>query len=79
MDGIKHFFRNHKLSIAILFFIFIFTGIHTVKPGFIYTEEGGFRPFGVGYRDKTVVPIWLASIAIAILSYWAVLWLTVYL
>lgn len=76
MNNMKLFLRNHKLSVAILFFILLFTGVHVTKPGFIYTENGGFRTFGVGYRDKTVIPIWIASIAIAILSYWFVLWLT---
>jgi hypothetical protein len=54
---------------AILFFILFFSGIHIVKPGLIYSNEGGFRPFGVGYRDKTVIPIWAVSIVLAILSY----------
>lgn len=72
--GSKIFIRNNKLMISILMFLVIFAGIHFAKPGFIYNEDGGFRPFGVGYRDKTVIPIWIVSIIIAILCYWSVLW-----
>jgi hypothetical protein len=39
----------------------------------VYNEEGGFRPFGVGYRNKTVIPIWLVAIVLAIFSYVVVL------
>jgi hypothetical protein len=75
MTDIKLFLRNHKLTVAILLFLFLFTGLHLVKPGVLYTAEGGFRPFGVGYRDKTVIPIWVAAISIAILSYGFIFWL----
>jgi hypothetical protein len=74
----KGFVRYHKLSVAILLFLAIFSFIHFMKPGFIYNEEGGFRPFGVGYRHKTVVPIWLVAIFVAILSYLAVLYYLAY-
>jgi hypothetical protein len=49
-----------------------------MKPGFIYNEDGGFRQFGVGYRHKTVVPIWLVAIFVSILSYLAVLYYLAY-
>jgi hypothetical protein len=74
----RYFLRTHKVSFAIFIFLVIFGFIHLVKPGFIYNQDGGFRPFGVGYRNKTVVPIWLVSICIAILSYLFILWATHY-
>jgi len=40
----------------------------------MYNEDGGFRPFGIGYKHKTVIPIWIASITVAIFSYLAVLY-----
>ena len=30
------------------------------------------REFGIGYKNKTVVPIWLATIILAFMSYFAV-------
>jgi hypothetical protein len=52
--------------------------IHVYKPALMYNEDGGFRPFGIGYRHKTVIPIWIASIVIAIFSYLAVLYYLVF-
>ena len=60
---------KNKVSIAILLFLVIFFIIHYLKPGLLYTPEGGFREFGVGYRNKTVIPIWVVSIVLAILCY----------
>jgi hypothetical protein len=50
-----------------------------LKPTIMYNEDGGFRPFGVGYRHKTVVPIWLVSILVAIFSYLGVLYYLAYM
>jgi hypothetical protein len=73
LPNIKGFVRVHKLNITIFLFLILFTVIHFFKPGFLYNMEGGFRPFGVGYKHKTVIPIWLVSIILAILCYLAVL------
>jgi len=70
----KNFIRVNKSAVAILIFIALFSAIHFVwKPSLLYTRDGAFREFGVGYRQKTVVPIWGAAIALAILSYLGVL------
>ena len=68
----KQFVRYNKISIAILMFLVIFSIIHYLKPGLLYTKDGGFREFGVGYRNKTVNPILLVSIVLAILCYFSV-------
>jgi len=70
----KKFVRINKVNISIFLFLISFTIIHITKPTFVYNKEGGFRPFGVGYRHKTVVPIWLIAIILAILSYLSVLY-----
>jgi hypothetical protein len=69
----KKFIRINKVNIAILLFLLCFTLVHIIKPSFIYNKEGGFRPFGLGYKHKTVIPIWIISIILAIFSYLAVL------
>jgi hypothetical protein len=51
------------------FFLILFTIFHQLKPGFAYTEEGGFRQFGLGYKQKTVIPVWIVAIVLAIFSY----------
>ena len=74
----RKFVRINKLNIAIGIFIVLFTIVHITKPVFIYKNEGGFRQFGVGYRHKTVIPIWLVAIILAILSYLFVLYLVMF-
>jgi hypothetical protein len=69
----KHFIYQQKVNIAIGLFLVLFFIIHWTKPSMIYNTDGGFRPFGVGYSDKTVLPIWVIAIILAILSYLAVL------
>jgi hypothetical protein len=45
-----------------------------MKPTLLYTTDGGFREFGVGYKNKTVIPIWIVAIVLALLSYLAVMY-----
>ena len=63
---LKGFVRYHKLSISIILFLILFSIIHLSKPTMLYNDDGSFREFGVGYRHKTVIPIWGVSIVIAI-------------
>ena len=70
----KKLIRTNKVSIAIFIFLILFTIVHLTKPGFAYKEDGSFRPFGLGYRNKTVVPIWIVAIGLAIFSYLMVLY-----
>lgn len=67
------FVRYHKLSISIYLFFILMGLLHYFKPKIVYDENGGFRQFGIGYQNKTILPIWLASIFLAILSYLSVL------
>lgn len=67
--------RNYKVQFAVLLFIVIFTSFHMIKPGFAYMPNGAYRPFGVGYKHKTVIPIWAVAIFLAIFSYLSILFL----
>lgn len=72
----KKVLLQNKVNVAILIFIVLFSTFHFIKPGFAYNEQGGYRPFGIGYRNKTVVPVWAISIFLALFSYLFVLYLT---
>ena len=65
----KKFIRINLVTLSVCLFLVFFGIIHFVKPEFIYTNEGGFRAFGIGYKQKTVVPIWLVAIFLAMLCY----------
>jgi hypothetical protein len=69
---LKTFVRNNKAGAAILLFLFIFMLVHMMKPVFLYNKDGSLREFGVGYKNKTFLPLWLFSIVLGILSYLAV-------
>lgn len=79
MSHLKGFVQMNKLAVTVSIFLIIFTIIHMLKPNIMYNEDGGFRPFGVGYRHKTVIPIWLVSILVAIFSYLGVLYYLAYM
>ena len=69
MPELKGFVRYHKLNVAIFLFVLLFTIVHVNKPGLLYNSNGAFREFGLGYRNKTVIPIWIVAIVLAILCY----------
>lgn len=70
----KNFIRIHKVNISIVLFLIIFTFIHIYKPAILYNHDGSYRPFGLGYKNKTVIPIWIVAIILAILCYMFVLY-----
>jgi uncharacterized membrane protein YozB (DUF420 family) len=73
---LRTFIRNNITIAAITLFIIIFAAVHVIKPGFLYKPDGSIREFGVGTKNKTIMPIWLFSIILGILSY---LFVTYYL
>jgi hypothetical protein len=68
------FIRNNPVLVSILLFFTIFVTIIMFKPGFLFKNDGSIREFGVGYRNKTILPIWLFAIILGILSYLFVLY-----
>ena len=71
--------RRNKLSVSIFLFLTLLSIVHFVlKPAFIYHSNGSYREFGLGHSNKTVLPIWVCSIVLAILSYLAVLYFFTY-
>ena len=65
----KGLIRRNKVNISIILFLVVFSFIHYLKPNIMYNYDGSFRQFGVGYKHKTVTPIWVFSIILAILCY----------
>ena len=62
--------------VAVALFVLSFSLIMSFKPGFLFNKDGSIRNFGLGYKKKTVVPIWLVSIILGILAYYIVLYLS---
>ena len=66
--------RRVCLAAAIVIFATLFYSIQLFKPYFLYNEDGSIKQFGIGYKKKTILPMWVISIVVAILCYLAVLY-----
>lgn len=70
--------REALSVISVFIFLILFGLINVFRPSVIYNKDLSFRRFGIGYKNKTVIPIWLFSIILAILVYVAVTYLFEY-
>ena len=63
------FIRRNLTSVSILVFVILYAIIQYIQPKFLYDDKGRIRLFGIGTKKKTILPIWLLTIVLAILSY----------
>lgn len=70
----RNYIRDNITLFSIILFLVIFGTIQFLKPPFLYNKDGSVREFGIGYKNKTILPIWLLSIVLGILSYLAVMY-----
>ena len=73
------FIKKNQTLISIILFLIIYFIIQLDHPLFIYNVNGSLKQFGVGYKNKTILPVWLLSIVLGILCYIAVKYYTLYL
>jgi len=64
-----NYIRENTTLVSIIIFLFVFGIIQMLKPSFLYNKDGSIREFGIGYKNKTILPIWLLAIVLGILSY----------
>ena len=74
----RNYIRENITLVAVILFIIIFGLIQMCKPACLYNKDGSIREFGVGYKNKTILPIWLLSIVLGILCYLAVMYYIAY-
>ena len=65
LDTIKQF----KVNIAILVFMGVFYLAYKSNSTLFFNSDGSLKQFGVGYKHKTVVPLWLFAILSGIVVY----------
>jgi len=70
----KNYIRENITLVSIILFVIIFGIIQIIKPSCFYNRDGSIREFGIGYRNKTILPVWLLSLVLGILCYLAVLY-----
>ena len=75
---LRTFTRNNTTLVSIGIFLVIFSLVQLIKPTFLYSNDGSIREFGVGYKNKTILPMWLFSIILGIITYIFVLYYLAY-
>ena len=70
----KNYIRENPTLISVIIFLIIFGVIQIAKPSCFYNKDGSIREFGIGYKNKTIFPIWLLSIVLGILCYLGVIY-----
>ena len=71
----KKMVRQNTVMMSIILFLIMYGCFaHLYKPNFLYNSNGTVKEFGIGYKNKTVVPMWLFSIVLGIMSYLIVLY-----
>ena len=66
----------NELFLVLIVYILLYSIVITLKPDIIFNNINDCtRPFGVGYKHTTILPLWLVSILVAILSYFIVLYI----
>jgi hypothetical protein len=68
------YIRENITLVAVILFVIIFGVIQIIKPACFYNSNGSIREFGIGYKNKTILPIWLFSLLLGIICYLAVLY-----
>ena len=63
------FIRKNIIYLSIFIFTIIFSTVMYSKPDFAFNTDGTVKQFGVGFKSKTVIPLFLIVIFIAIFSY----------
>lgn len=64
-----------RVSLSIILFLILYSIVNVIKPDFIFDKKKDtVRNFGVGYKNTTVLTLWIVSIFLAIFSYFIVIY-----
>jgi len=70
---LRQFIIKNINLVSIVIFLLLFALIMFIKPTIIFDKNGRPRDFGIGYKNKTILPLWLTVIILAIISYLSIL------
>lgn len=70
----RNFLKTNVVLAAIVIYIILYGTVVLAQPSFLYKPDSTLRQFGVGYRNKTILPMWLLSFILGIISYLAVIY-----
>lgn len=70
------FEQINRLFLVILIYIILYGIVISLQPDIIFNNKYDcLRQFGVGYKNTSILPLWLISILFAIISYFIVLYI----
>jgi hypothetical protein len=70
----KQFINKHITTLSIILFLIFFVSLNVMKPHFLYNKDGSLREFGLGFKKKTIIPVWIMAIFLSILSYFMLMY-----
>ena len=70
---LRQFIVNNIMLVSLIIFLLFFAILLTYKPTLMFDKNGKPREFGIGYKNKTILPLWLMVIILAILIYFGIL------
>ena len=65
----QEFIKENKILATFIIFLIMFCATMIIKPSFVFNRDGSIKQFGLGYTNRTVLPIWILVIIFAIISY----------
>ena len=74
----RNFIRENITLVAVILFVIIFGFIQLMKPACFYNKDGSIREFGINYKNKTILPVWLLSLILGIICYLIVMYYLAY-
>ncbi len=71
---LRNFVINNITLVSIIIFLSLYFLVIYFKPKLLFNNDNSIRNFGLGYKNKTIVPVWLLVIVLSIISYFFVLY-----
>ena len=68
--------RSHTLVMSVALFLVLYAFVCKTSPSFAFDSKGRAKQFGIGIKRRTVTPVWLVVILLAISSYLIVLYVS---
>ena len=70
---LRQFVVNNIMLVSLVIFLILFAILLIYKPTLMFDKNGRPRELGIGYKNKTILPLWLMVIILAIITYFCIL------
>lgn len=70
----RNFSQTNVVIVSLILYGIIYGSVAFLQPSFLYKSDKSLRQFGVGYKNKTILPMWLFSFTLALFCYLVVLY-----